>query len=247
MKRCRNGHDVLDKSNQCFACGVTVPYIRESQCRNGHPNPDNHKWCGICEARIPILVSSEYVTRDVDTGKPSPGESVSLQRARYLGGIPEYPAEVSGELVIKQVGMSISTQEIVQFCECKGVVVEGGQVAKRRIGAALAFGVLGALAAKGSKNQSVITAQRNDGAHAFFELDKLSEQQVKARISPVLLLAGVPLVDDFDVFTRVSHLAAVPSTSELADRIRELAQLRSEGLITSEQFELKRDEILSRM
>jgi uncharacterized protein YfiM (DUF2279 family) len=136
---------------------------------------------------------------------------------------------------------------ILDMDQCSGIVVDGGQVAKRKVGATLAFGILGAAGAKGSKHQSVLTARRKDGALAYFQIDKMSKQQVAARIAPVLHSAGVRLIDEFAISASTTNREASDDAANMAKAIRELADLRDEGLLTEEEFNTKKLELLSRM
>lgn len=131
--------------------------------------------------------------------------------------------------------------------ECSGIVVDGGQVAKRKVGATLAFGILGTTGAKGSKHQSVFTARRKDGALAYFQIDKMSKQQVAARIAPILHSTGVKLIDEFAITTAKPNLEVSDHADNIAKAIRELANLRDEGLLTEEEFNAKKFDLLSRM
>jgi hypothetical protein len=76
--------------------------------------------------------------------------------------------------------------------QTKGVTVDGGEVAKSKVGATLAFGVLGDLAAKGAMDRAFLAIYRNDGATAHFQIDHLSPQSLRAQLAPILFKVGVP-------------------------------------------------------
>ena len=163
---------------------------------------------------------------------------MSIARAAYLGGLPERTREARGNLVLDDVRIGIGTlnpkKAVVRWSECAGVTVSGGQVAKNKVGAEIAFGVLGGLGAKGAKNQAVVSVRRTDGTTAYFQVDKASPQKVRAKIAPVLHSVGVPFLDELPVPQAAAPTA--PSVPTLGEQLRELAALRDEGLLTDEEF-----------
>lgn len=172
---------------------------------------------------------------------------VSIARAAYLGGLPERTREARGNLVLDDVRIGIGTlnpkKAVVRWSECAGVTVSGGQVAKNKVGAEIAFGVLGGLGAKGAKNQAVVSVRRTDGTTAYFQVDKASPQKVRAKIAPVLHSVGVPFLDELPVPQAAAPTA--PSVPTLGEQLRELAALRDEGLLTDEEFAERKARLLA--
>lgn len=232
MKRCPNGHDVADKSNYCFECETSVPYIRKPYCKNGHRNVGNHRWCSQCEARIPIVESHGYVSLDDSDLDDPDNESVSISfdKAKYLGGLPELDREIWGTLIFDMQCVSVESQEILQWGNCNGLVVDSEQVAKSKIGPALAFGILGAVTAKGMTSETYLTARRKDGALAYFTIDKLNSHEVKAMISSLLNDLGIPILNDLTE-------AAIRETDFISGMER-LAALRDSGHLDDEEFKM---------
>jgi hypothetical protein len=98
----------------------------------------------------------------------------------------------------------------------------------------VAFGVLGGLAAKGAMNQAALAVRMNEGETAYFEIDGESVVKVKAKVEPVLRLAGVSMSDDL---LSEPNEPNEPNEPSLANQIRELAGLRDEGLLSPEEYE----------
>lgn len=172
--------------------------------------------------------------------------SVSLGKGLYLGGLPELANERTGELILDRTVLKIDQQVIVAWSDCTGITVEGGQVAKSKLKATLAFGFLGAVTAKGTMSQTVITVRRRDGGLGFLQIDGKSEQEIKARILPLLMEIGVPLVEDFD--TNISTESTnTNKISELVNGLRELGKLRDEGLLTDAEFAREKVKFIAEM
>ena len=131
-------------------------------------------------------------------GKPL---KVSLGNAKYLGGLPEDPKphKLITTLIGDEGGIGCGTLSarklIVQWDECVGVTIDGGQVAKRKTGAIVAFGVLGGLGGKGAADRAFLTVHRKDGAVACYQIEKKSPQAVRAQITALLNKVGVRFLD----------------------------------------------------
>lgn len=154
--------------------------------------------------------------------------SISFSSSKYLGGLPDHTTEIKGSLNFNQSGIGIGTVEIIKWTECSGVAIESSQVAKRKVGATLAFGVLGGLAAKGSKIESVLTAGRSDGASAFFVIDNKSWHEVRAKISPLLNSLSIPMYGEMP--------SQVQGSSDLVSDLERLVALKTSGHIDDVEY-----------
>jgi hypothetical protein len=172
---------------------------------------------------------------------------ISFGLARYLGGLPDTSPVTAknGLLVLSDWGIGLSHSEgRVPWERCNGLTVDGGQVAKRKLAAALTFGILGAVTAKGSKDQAVVSVWRDDGASEYFLIDKMSPHQVRAKLAPELHRLGVPFLDQPQGAGPPIEQDPRSSSLSVAEQIREFAQLRDDGLITSEEYEAKKAQLL---
>lgn len=231
MKRCKNGHDVPDDHKRCPVCEASTPIVRASTCKSGHPNPDNHKWCSDCGVLIPIKESGVLVSIKEDRVE---WKTCVFDRATFLGGLSQDDRKLTGALVLDEQGIRVNQTEILQWSDCEGLTVESYQVAKRKIAATLVFGVLGAVAAKGSKDQAVITVKRNDGALAYFVIDKKNSHEVSAKIAPLLRSIKVPIVGDFPLESTPPR----SSENDLTSEIERLVVLKESGYIDEDEFKL---------
>lgn len=140
------------------------------------------------------------------------------------------------------LGTMSAKKLVIQWADCTGVTVDGGQVAKRRIGAVAVFGVLGGLAGKGGEDRSFLSIYRKDGAVACYQIDKQSPQAVRAKLSPLLVKVGVPFLDD-----PAAAQATPPSPASqvsVADELTKLAALRDAGVISDEEFAAQKAKLL---
>jgi hypothetical protein len=181
----------------------------------------------------------------------SPYESADLwlrlNDACYLGGLPEDPQQSPRHraLLVTSEGIGIRSSGSVKWQDCVGVTIEGGEVAKRKVAAALVFGVLGTTAAKGSKHQTSLTVRRLDGASAYFLIEDFQAIEVRAALAPVLHRMGVRLLDEIAGHTNANGERPVETvTRSIPDQIREYARLREEGLISDAEFDRQKRRLL---
>jgi Short C-terminal domain len=166
----------------------------------------------------------------------------------YLGGLPDDPhmGNRKGHIIADEEKMWLALvgekKLVIQWADCTGVTVDGGEVAKRKVGAVLAFGVLGGLAGKGGVDRAFLSIHRKDGAVAYFQIDKQSPQGVRAKLTPLLLQVGVPFLDD----PAASHMTApAPATQiSVADELAKLAALRDSGVLSDEEFAAQKAKLL---
>ncbi len=154
--------------------------------------------------------------------------SVSFPSSRYLGGLPEHTTEMKGTLNLNRSCIQVGNVEILNWIECSGVAIESSQVAKRKVGATLVFGILGGVAAKGSKDQSVLTVGRRDGTSAYFEIDNKSWQEVKAKISPLLNSLSIPMYGEMP--------SQAPGGSDVVSDLERLVELKASGHIDEDEY-----------
>ena len=183
----------------------------------------------------------------------SPPVPVNLGFTSYLGGIPTNPGQRFGILLVDQfrIGLAFGSSPkqqyvIIPWNECAGVTIESGEVTRSKVGPVLAFGLFG-LAAKGKETQTVLCVRRKDGAAAYYLFDKISPHVLRAAIQPIIQYVGVPFLDQAQVpqvVTPTSESVATPESS-LSDRIRELAALRDDGLLSDEEFAQQKARLLS--
>ena len=135
---------------------------------------------------------------DASSARPAFG------RAIYLGGLPSRPkaSVYRSTLFATDEGIAFGSQGlpfgsdraiVVRWTECTGITVDGDQEAKRKVGAVVAFGVLGGLAAKEARDRTFLTVHRSDGAAAYFEVSDVSPYAARARLTPFLSTVGVEL------------------------------------------------------
>ncbi len=169
----------------------------------------------------------------------------SFTSVKYLGGLPEdpNPHTLEGNMWADEerigLGMASAKKQVIMWKDCKGVTVDGGQVAKSKVGAELAFGIFGGLGAKGAADRAFLTVYRKDGAAALFQIEKKSPQAVRGQLTALLAKVGVPFLD--------GPVQAQDNSSSvsMADELGKLAALKEQGILTPEEFEEQKAKLLS--
>lgn len=169
----------------------------------------------------------------------------SFAHAMYVGGHSELGRERRGTLYVtnERVGIGKIRPQfaLIPIRKLANVKVVGGQVAKNNVGAVIAFGVLGGLAAKSAKNQSSIIVRTKEGETGYYTIDKISPIEVLARLTPGMKELGVPCGGEEPSIVAPGSSSG---TRDLAVQLRELAALRDDGLLTGEEFEMQRTRLL---
>jgi hypothetical protein len=167
--------------------------------------------------------------------------------AIYHGGFSWAPNPAIGELTLTDEFIELSERRrsakkpgatIVKVFvpSIASVEITSEQVAKSKVGAVLLFGVLGGLAAKGSRDRGAFLVHLNNGQTGYFSIDGYSEVQLRGKLSPWLNSTRIPLGAP-----RASVEA--PSIS-VADELLKLASLRDSGVLTGEEFEAQKAKLL---
>jgi hypothetical protein len=192
---------------------------------------------------------------DDETPPPTPKENtmadtkqqkgVSLPHAEYLGGVAQLGRKRIGNLWVTPTEVGIGTLKpkaaVIPVADIASVAVGGEQVAKRRVGAELAFGVLGGLGARGGKDRADVAVYLRSGDVAYYRVDKKSAAEVRAKIGPVLRAAGVALSD-----SETAGPAPAPAAAgNVADELAKLAGLRDAGVLTAGEFDAQKAKLLS--
>ena len=196
---------------------------------------------GRLKADCVLLIedAEKYIQREIRAaGK------VLLGRARYLGGCQAFGPACEGGLSFSADAVFLDSMQL-DLALVKSVAVGGGQIAKSRVGATLAFGIAG-LAAKGSQDRTEIVIHLGSGDAAFFVVDGVSPFELRAKIMPLLRKAEIPLEDESDEQPRPSDAAASPGSAySLGDELAKLAQLHEKGVLTDAELAAAKAKLLS--
>jgi hypothetical protein len=167
------------------------------------------------------------------------GRHLMITKTDYLGGWSEHPKAHKGQnLFINSEGLRLkvfATTLLIPWDQVQGIEVEGPEQAGKRVSAGrVAMIGIFALAAKKSVKSAVLTVTLNPGEQAVFQTHSWMALDLKAKLAPVL-----------------SHFRQ-PSSPEAplasgADEIRKLAELRDAGVLTEEEFQAKKSDLLARM
>jgi hypothetical protein len=168
--------------------------------------------------------------------------------AVYLGGLSWAPESGWGDLLLDSEMIDLTTRNkkpivriYVAAIECIEITSE--QAAKSKIGATLVFGIFGGLAAKGSEDRGTLLVHLKSGQTAYFEISGYSEHQLRAKLTPWLQAANIR------VGTPEVEAAPAPAAVDpvsVADEIAKLGALKTQGLLTEEEFAAEKARLLGR-
>lgn len=170
-----------------------------------------------------------------------------LGNARYLGGCPQFGSPCEGNLYLTATAIYLDSLKL-DIRLIQSVELGGGQVAKSRMGATLAFGVAG-LATKGSQGRTEMAVHLTSGDDAFFIIDKVSTFEFRAKLQPLLKGVGVSFADEIEATSARSAAATVSqsnstSAPSLADELAKLAQLHASGFLSDEEVAVAKTKLL---
>jgi predicted RNA-binding Zn-ribbon protein involved in translation (DUF1610 family) len=174
---------------------------------------------------------------------PSSVVQVQLGSADYLGGYAPLGSPRKGGLAIRDAGVFFGSAKIAMEL-IESVDVSGGQVAKSRVGATLAFGVIG-LATKGTVDRAELGVRLRSGETAFFLIERATPFEVRAKLAPFLNAAGVPFTDE----VQDREAAREPGISgearpSLVDELERLADLHERGFLSIEEVAAAKAKLL---
>jgi hypothetical protein len=121
------------------------------------------------------------------------------------------------------------TTELCRTYAIAAMEVTSEQAAQSKIGAALLFGVLGAVTAKGSADRATLLVHLKNGDVGYFTVKKQSTASLLGVLTPWLREHGITLG---------TLVAAAPADTPklIADELLKLAQLHHSGVLADDEF-----------
>jgi hypothetical protein len=176
---------------------------------------------------------------------------LTIPGTRYLGGF-SYLAE-KGRLVLNDetVTMDRIPNETLtrnfdapfELCRTRAIAsmeVTSEQVAKSKVGAAMLFGVLGAVTAKGAEDRATIGITLKSGEVGYLTVANESTASLLARLGPWMRQQGIA--------QGPPEALAATTTAEpklIADELAKLWELHKAGALTEEEFSAHKARLLS--
>jgi hypothetical protein len=232
------GESLEDRARRCVEDNPNRKIQAIKQLRSMTPG------LGLKEAKDAVdrVTNNSRATGAAATPLPG-GGSVSFGYAHYVGGHSRLGRGRQGNFHVTAtelgIGMTRPKVAVISLVNVASVEITGGEVAKRKVGATVAFGVLGGLAAKGTKNQTAVVVHTKDGETAYYTIDKQAPINVRAKLTPMLKSAGVPFSDEAK-----SAPVVAPPAPDLAQQLRDLAALRDDGILTADEFATQKARLL---
>jgi len=169
---------------------------------------------------------------------------VEIGQARYLGGVSELGASRSGSLVFTEEFILLGSERLIAVPAVASMEVGGGLAAKSKLLPALAFGVVGAVTAKSTKDRAEIVVYLESGEAAFFFVDKRSAAEVRAQLLPLMRRLDIPFRDDEKRVDVTEDSSAAGEGLGLADELIKLQKLDESGFLTSEELSAAKARLL---
>lgn len=168
---------------------------------------------------------------------------INLGRSAYLGGLDEYPKRLSWNLWFTDDAVGLGEQSPrhpeINVTAIRSLDVYSSVEAKSRLGATLAFGIVGALASKGSKERTIIAVNLRDGGAAYFENENLRAEEARAKLSSWMRAHNVLSSED------ARHAELVDGRSDIAGQLGHLGSLHAAGILTDEEFSTAKSRLIS--
>lgn len=124
----------------------------------------------------------------------------------------------------------------VELCRTRAIAameITSEQVAKSKLGAALVFGVLGAVTAKGSMERATVIVYLKSGETGYFTIGKQSVASLLGLLTPWLRGQGISIGPPL---TAPTDTTAPSAPNLIADELTKLGQLRDTGVLSDEEF-----------
>lgn len=171
------------------------------------------------------------------------GKKLASQTVEYMGGYND-KKKAAGSLTFyeKQTEFKVALNSRASFnipnSEITNVAIEGKDEVNRRITVTrlLAVGIFAfALKKKSKDKDAFITVELADGQEAVFHIKDKSPMELKAKLSTAVaqVKQGTP------------KPTGVTGPVSVADELAKLAKLKEDGIITQEEFDKKKADLLS--
>lgn len=178
----------------------------------------------------------------IATTKEARGETLKSLSVEYMGGYDNYK-KAKGILTFyeKQTEFNspLFTKFIIQNGTIANIAIEGKDEINRRVTVTrmLAVGLFAfALKKKSKERESFITLELSDGQEVIFFIDKKSPMELKTSLAKVI--SGVKQK------SAANKSVAQQTQLSVADELTKFAKLKEQGLITQEEFNKKKTELL---
>ena len=176
------------------------------------------------------------------------GPDYAFDGAEYLGGHPDIPQTRQGLITINKAGLFFST--MLPF-SCFIIPIENIKKAEFKteeqihkdvtLGRLLLFGVFAfgmKKKTKTQKNYLVVIYEENG-----IENIVIFEAQKAGALASAIARARQEYIKE----NPAAEIKDTPAVIDIPEQIRKLAELKEQGIITQEEFEVKKKELLSKM
>ena len=215
-------------SASCPACGARVTATQKA--------------CASCFSELPWAVAD-----GPDNERDDRPRRINIADVSYVGALPdtrpcesgvlevsdERVAVLGGRVMDDALGVSTPGEFVLPVEQIIAATVEGPEQIEKRVTLTRLFLVgIFAFGWRKSEKRSFLVAETSDGI-AIFECRSLVPLELRARLASWLgRFRELPEAD-------------VPPADDPAERLRRVTALHAEGLLTDDEFQSKRNEIIS--
>ena len=172
-------------------------------------------------------------------------EPLQITGVTYLGGLTYLPESKwirIGRLTLDDDALMLDRVQDKQMrnlpplelCRTRAIAsleITSEQVAKSKIGAALVFGVLGGVTAKGTADRATVIIYLKSGEKGYLAVDRHSAASLLGVLAPWMRGQGIP-----ERSPEVAQSVGGPTPALIADELMKLSQLKAAGDLSGEEF-----------
>ncbi len=175
--------------------------------------------------------------------KDARGAKIGSIATQFMGGYADRH-KATGTLTFyekrTEFNSVLSTKFVILNSQVKDIAIEGKDEVNRRVTVTrlLAVGIFAfALKKKNTDKEAYLTIELSDGQEIIFFIDKKSPMELKAKLAKV-----ISRVKRAGVAAQAS--AAQPDQGRSTDELIKLADLKEKGILTQEEFNAKKKQLL---
>ena len=175
--------------------------------------------------------------------KDARGGRIGALSVEYMGGYGD-KRKAKGVLTFYQkqteFSAALSTKFILQNSQVRDMIVEGKSEVNRRVTVTrlLAVGIFAfALKKKNTDKEAYITVELADGQEVIFFVDGKAPMELRAKLAKVISQVKQAGVEGQVKVSPQSH-------GSIADELAKLANLKQQGVLTQEEFDKQKAQLL---
>ena len=168
--------------------------------------------------------------------KQSVPNKIKFSRSKYIGGNSSLGRKRGDDLFFTSecigVGAGIGSKPkhaVILWSNVRTVIVDSPDKSVSGLGGLVR-----------SMSKTIVTVHTKDNEVAYYEITGKDKHDVLAKVTPLLKTVGVPIND----LISQQHNPMTNQSTNITEQLKELNELKDEKLITEEEFNAKKKQIL---